>query len=415
MPKKTPEPLRDELPDGTRIERNYRLDDDGEPAPYGSWYWVAYDPDRRPPRKRVNLHTKARGAAMLQAAKLSSEYGMGTYDPWKQSGGQGGATIGKAAAQFLKSQKQAGKSEETVDSDERFLLRFEKHLPPGARLTHVERRHVESFVNARKPIPKSQKGKKRLGDERSPGTKARILATLRHFFRWAVENRLVRTDPTAEIKAPEGRGTRRDHITPEEERAIIDAIAASEAETGADRSWLRDWIVFGTHAGLRPGEQQKLRWSAVHLAEHTVRIGMGHAVKTKASRRTVPVEGPAYEVLRRRYKGRGDDPDGHVFTGADGGPVNQLYLGKALRKLAKAAGVRKNVVPYSLRHSFGTRAALGGVPLYDIAQMMGTSVAMIEKHYAHYSPTSGAGHLRRLYTSGDGSSSEVAPPKKGVS
>ena len=413
MPRKRPAPLRDELPDGTRIERNYRLGDEGTPVPYGSWYWVAYDPDRRPSRKRVNLHTKDRGAAMLQAAKLSSEYGMRTFDPWEQSGGQSGLTVGKAAARFLKFQQQAGKSEATVESDEALLKRFENHLPAGTLIVHVEQRHVKAFVNARKPIPKSKKETQKRGEERSPATKARILATLRHFFSWAVATRLVRTDPTAGIKIPKRRGKRRDHITPEEEAAILAAIARSEAETGADRGWLRDWIEFGTHTGLRPSEQQKLQWSAVHLSERTIRIGEGHAVKTPRSRRTVPVEGAAYEVLRRRHKKSGGYQEGPVFTGVDGGPVNTQYLAKALRKVAKTAGVRKDVVPYSLRHAFGTRAALGGVPLYHIALLMGTSTEMVEKHYAHYSPNSGAGHLRRLFSSGSGVAMETVSPEEG--
>lgn len=415
MSKKRPAPLRDELPDGSRIERNYRLDDDGNRVPYGSWYWAVYDPDRRPSRKRLNLRTQDRGVALLKAAEHAKGYGMRTFDPWTQGTTHSGITIDKAADGFLKAQEQAGKSAATVAWDSALLKRFDTHLPAGVLIGHVERHHVESFVNARKPVPKSKKGKKRLGDERSPSTKARILATLRHFFGWAAANRLVQTDPTTDIKLAERRGTRRDHITIEEEEAILTAIAKSEAETGANRDWLRDWVVFGTHTGLRPSEQHKLRWSAIHLAERTVQIGEGHAVKTPASRRTVPVEGAAYEVLQRRHQKHGDGPNGLVFTGADGGPVNTQYLAKALRKVAEAAGVQKNVVPYSIRHAFGTRAALGGVPLYHIAKLMGTSVAMVEKHYAHYSPDSGAGYLRRLFGSGDGSTSRARSPEGNAS
>ena len=62
----------------------------------------------------------------------------------------------------------------------------------------------------------------------------------------------------------------------------------------------------------------------------------------------------------------------------------------------------KRVVPYSLRHSFGTRAVLGGIPIYHVAQIMGTSVQQIEQHYGHYDPKRGAEQLRRLFGGGGG-------------
>jgi integrase len=50
----------------------------------------------------------------------------------------------------------------------------------------------------------------------------------------------------------------------------------------------------------------------------------------------------------------------------------------------------------SLRHSYGTRKAAAGVPLLDLARMMGTSAVMIERHYGHYDPARGASHVERV-------------------
>lgn len=397
MPKKKKAFLREELPDGSRIERNYRTDEDGNPEPYGSWYWVVYDPDRRPSRKRTNLRTKDKGAALLKAAELAREYNMGSRDPWKDASPLTGVTLQEAAKRFLKRQQRTGRSDATIASDGALLERLERALPVGMLVSHIDRQHIESFIHAPKPIPKSKQGTQKKGEERSPATKARMLATLRHFMGWAVEKGLIRSDPTEGIQITKARPERRDHITPKEEEALLQAIKAAEEETGVSREWLRDWIEFGTHTGLRPSEQRKLRWSAVHLAEQRIEVGKGHAVKTANSRRTVPTQGRALEILQRRSKSTGGNDDAYVFTGADGGRINKDYLRKALQRFAEDAGIKKNVVPYSLRHAFGTRAALGGVPLYLIAKLMGTSVAMVEKHYAHYAPESGAAHLKRLF------------------
>ena len=41
--------------------------------------------------------------------------------------------------------------------------------------------------------------------------------------------------------------------------------------------------------------------------------------------------------------------------------------------------------------------ALAGTPLYVLAQLMGTSVQMIERHYAHYQPDAGAADVDRVF------------------
>ncbi|NNF58590.1 MAG: site-specific integrase [Rhodothermaceae bacterium] len=158
--------------------------------------------------------------------------------------------------------------------------------------------------------------------------------------------------------------------------------------------WLRDWIQFGLGTGLRPGEQAALRWSDVRLDEGTVRV---RGTKTEGSAHPVPVAGEALETLRRRAMALADEGNGLVFTGAGGGAVEMRYLSKRLQKLAASADIAKNVTAYSLRHSYGTKMAAAGVPLLDLARIMGTSVAMIERHYGHYCPERGAAHVRRVF------------------
>ncbi len=41
--------------------------------------------------------------------------------------------------------------------------------------------------------------------------------------------------------------------------------------------------------------------------------------------------------------------------------------------------------------------AAAGVPLLDLAKIMGTSVQMIERHYGHYDPARGASHMDRVF------------------
>ena len=47
----------------------------------------------------------------------------------------------------------------------------------------------------------------------------------------------------------------------------------------------------------------------------------------------------------------------------------------------EASGVRKPARIYDLRSTFASRAIAAGVPVFELAKIMGTSVRMIERHY----------------------------------
>jgi integrase len=61
----------------------------------------------------------------------------------------------------------------------------------------------------------------------------------------------------------------------------------------------------------------------------------------------------------------------------------------------EAAGLDKRG-PYHLRHTFATEALAAGVTIFELARLMGTSVAMIDRTYGHLARESEAAILARL-------------------
>ena len=51
----------------------------------------------------------------------------------------------------------------------------------------------------------------------------------------------------------------------------------------------------------------------------------------------------------------------------------------------RAAGLEHRT-PYALRHTFATFAIAAGIPTFEIARMMGSSVVQIEETYGHLLP-----------------------------
>ena len=347
---------------------------------------VFYDPSRRPAQKKVTLRTRDARIARRRFTDLERRESLGEYDPWRDAAPEYGVIFGEAAKRYVEFQKQRGRTENTLDRAERTLGQFERWLGAALFVDQIESRHVERFVNQAKPN----------GEVRSSGTKRRYASVLVHFFKWAIRTGLIRDNPAAGVETPPVRTKVRDFLTRAERTKVVGALADEPTLKPETAAWAADWITFGVGTGLRPGEQAQLVWNAVDLDEQTVTVGVGYTTKT-GHERVVQVRGAAYDLLVRRAETYTGPGDGLVFPGAGGAPADTDFLTKVLAKAVKAAGLRKTVTAYSLRHTYGTWMAQAGTPLFVLAKLMGTSVQMIERHYAHYAPDAGAAYVDRVF------------------
>lgn len=411
-------PFRHTLPGGSACERGYTTDAVGSQTAHGNWFWVVRDPDRRPVRKKINLHTKDKTQALRMANEYAQRRLLGAFDPWTDAALREGVAVTEAAKAYIAGKRREGRAQKTVDTDQRLLEAFERSLPSGSLVRHVGAKQVARFLDAPKQHGKKP-GKAKPGPavEKSDATKLRYRAVLHHFFGFCVEQGYAQTNPAADVRTPSVQANPRDHLAPDEEQNLLRAVQAAEVVTGRPHGWLLDWIVFGVEMGLRPGEQQKLRWSAIRFNEGTrgiVRVGMGHRTKTRDSTRNVTLSVTARAILQRRQAERTTEADGPVFTGATGGQVDLRYLSKRLQHYA--AGTGKNITAYSLRHTFGTRMLSAEVSAYTVARDMGTSVKMIELHYGHEDHAAAAAGKDRAFPArpgfggaGDGAAGREVP------
>jgi integrase len=102
--------------------------------------------------------------------------------------------------------------------------------------------------------------------------------------------------------------------------------------------------------------------------------------KSGANRRIV-VPPAAAELFASAAEGK--PADAPLFTRSNGKPWTKENWNKALAAAAAKAELPSNVTAYTLRHSTITDLVTAGLPLLTVAQISGTSVEMIEKHYGH--------------------------------
>jgi integrase len=155
---------------------------------------------------------------------------------------------------------------------------------------------------------------------------------------------------------------------------------------------------FAAATGLRPEE-----WAALERADVDKRAGVvnvrrttsdGELVelaKTSVSRRQVPLSKRALDAIPARLDTR------LLFTAPQGGLLNlDNFRWRQWSPAIEASGVAEPARIYDLRSTFASRALAAGVPVFELAKVMGTSVRMIERHYGTLLDGAGAGIAARL-------------------
>jgi integrase len=159
--------------------------------------------------------------------------------------------------------------------------------------------------------------------------------------------------------------------------------------------------IFASATGLRPEEWQALerrdvdRSAGILSVRRTVSSGeVVELGKTARSCRQVPLSPRALEAIDAlpprvdsRYlipARRGGVFDLHNFRRREWAPA------------IEASGVRKPARIYDLRSTFASNALAAGISVFELARIMGTSTAMIERHYGTLIDGAGADIARRL-------------------
>lgn len=158
-------------------------------------------------------------------------------------------------------------------------------------------------------------------------------------------------------------------------------------------------VIFAAATGLRPGEWFALERRDIDRDAHVLyvrrayRNGRVKTPKTQASLRAVPLQANALAALDR-LSSELESP--LVFPSPTGGYFDlHNFRNRHWRPAQHAAGIEPLRRVYDLRHTFATFALRAGVSTFDLSRYMGTSLAMIDRHYGHLA-RDGREHAIRL-------------------
>jgi integrase len=211
------------------------------------------------------------------------------------------------------------------------------------------------------------------GKRRSPATAVRYLAVLSHAFTVATKEwQWVDDNPLRNVTKPkESRGRVR-YLDKDEIQRLRDACCTS------DNKYLETIFVLAISTGMRKGEILSLSWSDVDLAKKSITLQ-----ETKnGERRSVPLAGEAYKLLKKLGKVRNID-NNLLFPGKrkrkQPGKIDTSW-----RKALTAAGI-KDYRFHDNRHTAASHLAMNGASLAEIAEVLGHKTLAMVKRYAHLS------------------------------
>jgi len=200
-----------------------------------------------------------------------------------------------------------------------------------------------------------------------PRTTARLLSSLRRFYRYLLREGVVQEDPTALVDSPRLGRPLPKSLTEEQVELLL---AAPDTETALG---LRDRAMLETlyATGLRVSELVGLTLTQVNVGMGVVRVvGKGN------KERLVPLGEEALAWLDDFIKqGRAQLVRGHetdaLFPTARGAPMTRQAFWHNIKRYARTAGIESNLSPHTLRHAFATHLLNHGADLRVVQMLLG--------------------------------------------
>ncbi len=131
--------------------------------------------------------------------------------------------------------------------------------------------------------------------------------------------------------------------------------------------------------GLRRSELLSLRLMDIDSERMVINIKGAKGKKDRISL----LSNDMLKMLREYYKKY--TPKEYLFEGANGKQYSETSVSKILKNAAKRAGIRKNVTPHMLRHSFDTHLLEQGTDLRYIQELLGHKSSKTTEIYTHIS------------------------------
>ncbi len=243
---------------------------------------------------------------------------------------------------FMDHKRAGGLREGSLEGYLFVLNRFGESLKHDLTVDAITVEHIERYIL------------EATGDGRARKSIRNEVFILNTFFVFTVERDFARVNPLARMKKPKPVHHEPRPLSPEQYRALMVAMAADPV--------FSDYVRFYTLTGIRRADGPILR-DGVHVDLGARTLILPQQKQANVKRLTISDE--LLPVLVRLLARK--DADGRFIH------MHKADLSKRFKHYARKAGLPEQITLHSLRHTFGSWLAQGGVGLSTLQRLMGHS------------------------------------------
>lgn len=211
--------------------------------------------------------------------------------------------------------------------------------------------------------------------DRERTTINRKLSTVRRFFRFAVRENVVSSNPAAAVASAKQSRKLPDFLTVDEMFGFLDAMEGDTFLKIRDRAMFE--LLYAT--GLRVGELVGLKQSSFDYISGIVKVrGKGN------KERMIPLSATALRKLRD-YDAVRPAHTSAYFVSKNGKPLAARDVRRILDKYISTLATAKHITPHTIRHSFATHLLENGADLRMVQELLGHSSLSTTQVYTHIS------------------------------
>ncbi len=254
-------------------------------------------------------------------------------------------------------------SENTIDSYKRDLQKANNYLKKD--LTKLTKKDIQTYIQT-------------LSKKESTNSVSRCISTLKSFYKFLQLNKYSTNNPLITITNPKSAKKLPKVLTEEEINTLLDISLKTDFDY-RNKAMLE--LMYSS--GLRVSELINLNVNDIDLKNASVRIfGKG------SKERIVPLDDYALEaltnyILYHRTSLFKHGENNYLFLNNHGNKMTRQGFFKILQKIAKEKGIKSELSPHTLRHSFATHLLKHGADLRSIQELLGHSDISTTQIYTH--------------------------------
>lgn len=209
-------------------------------------------------------------------------------------------------------------------------------------------------------------------------TVSRNIASLKAFYHFLMQEGIVKTDVSENLKAPKIEKKIPEIMTPEEVVRLLEQPGGDSPKEIRDKAMLE--LLYAT--GIRVTELITLKVSDINMQ-------MNFLICRDANKeRVIPFGSAAKSALEKYLDGVResmieDKKSDILFANCSGQPMSRQGFWKLIKYYARKADIKADITPHTLRHSFAAHLVENGADLRSVQEMLGHSDISTTQVYAH--------------------------------